>query len=149
MIQIKDHYLINKSNNDTGYIKSFLGDNTTMIVNNIILTFCRYTLCIDPGKLRTEIQVGTGYFELCLNKQIVLSGNVYTLNEYKSKYNKTTDPNAFKRNNRCPDGNKPLVSLSHEEIYSGFEEYDYCVGDKFKTINRVDIFQDGLFTVFG
>lgn len=80
---------------------------------------------------------------------MVLSGNVFALDEYKSSHiGKTSGLNAVNGNDDG-DSNKPLVTLSHEEVYSSFEIFDYCVGDVFKTINRVDIFQDGLLAIFG
>ncbi|VVC29215.1 Hypothetical protein CINCED_3A015604 [Cinara cedri] len=99
---------------------------------------------IETGQLRTEILKGTGHFELCLNNINVLSGNIFALNEYKSnQFGKKKDLNVPKEEND-DGGNQLLVSLSHEEVYSTFEEFDFCVGKVFKAIKCVDIFQDEL-----
>lgn len=91
---------------------------------------------LESPDLITAIQAGTGRFELCLNNKIVLSGNIFELEDHKSNMNATT--------NKENVDDSSTVSLNRDEVYSSFEHFGYCVGDVFKTIKHINIFEDGI-----
>lgn len=93
---------------------------------------------LELEALRICIQAGTGYFEHCLNKKIVLSGYIFT-SDSSSVSKNDVNSIACKENGN----DNPILSLDHGEVYSSFELLDYCVGDVFKTIKRIDFFKDG------
>jgi len=90
----------------------------------------------QSSELCTSIQAGTGRFELCLNNDIILSGYIFILDNLKFSTNSTVNKNN--------DNDSQIVSLEHNEVYSILEQFNYCVGDVFKTIKHVDIFKDEL-----
>lgn len=94
-------------------------------------------LNLESEELCSTIQAGTGRFELCLNNKIILSGNIFVLDDLKS-YKTTT---AVHKENSGVD---PLMSLNHDEVYSSLEQFCYCVGDVFKTVKRIDIFKNSM-----
>lgn len=114
---------------------NLFGNPTEMVFEKFVynwLIWCVFL--VETADLSTAIQAGTGRFELCLNNKIVLSGNIFEYDRLKFKKN----PTASKEN----DDDSPVVSLSHDEVYSSLEQFGYCVGDSYKTIKHVDIFQD-------
>lgn len=101
------------------------------------LYFYFYTY-IESSNLCSSIQAGTGRFELCLDNTIILSGNIFVLDDKNFSKNKTVHQEKNKNTS---------VLLTPEEVYLGLEQFGYCVGDVFKTIKRVDIFEDGMETL--
>lgn len=112
-------------------IRSRRGDNITYYS-----TFKRSFPSLEPSDLCTSIQAGTGRFELCLNNKIVLSGNIFVLDGPR----RTNSASAERTDN---DGGNPIVSLDRDEIYASLEQFGYCVGDVFKTLRHINIFEDG------
>lgn len=101
---------------------------------------CFLFLLLESPDLCVTIQAGTGRFELCLNNKIVLSGNIFVFDHLKFKKNLTTS--------RENDDDNLAVSFHHDEVYSIFEQFGYCVGDSYKTTKRVEIFQDSTHTYY-
>jgi len=67
----------------------------------------------------------------------VLSGNIFALDGApRSGDDATAAP-------RKENGGNPIVSLGGDEVYAGLEQFGYCAGDAFKTIGRVNIYEDG------
>lgn len=83
------------------------------------------------------IQAGTGCFELCLNNKIILSGNIFIFDELNF--------NPISNSHNGKGKSNPIVTLSGDEVYSSIEQFGYCVGDVFKTIKYVNIFEDGMY----
>ncbi|XP_025202615.1 fatty acid synthase-like [Melanaphis sacchari] len=95
---------------------------------------------IQSNDLFTSIQSGTGRFEVCLNDTIVLSGYIFIFDHLKFNKNATV----LHGKNNGSDSNSCIVSLSHDEVYSNFEQFGYSVGDVFKMIRHADIYEDRL-----
>ncbi|XP_022162608.1 fatty acid synthase-like [Myzus persicae] len=95
---------------------------------------------IQSGDLCTAIQSGTGRFELCLNNTIVLSGYIFVFDQLNSN----KDATAVIGENVNSGGGSSIVSLSHDDVYSSLEQFGCNVGNVFKTIRHVDIYEDRL-----
>lgn len=106
----------------------------------LIYKFSDGGFVLESGDLCTAIQSGSGRFELCLNDTIVLSGNIFSLDKLKSNKNTT----AVYGESVGSGGGKSIVSLSRDDVYLSLEQYHYNVGDVFKTIRHVDIYEDSM-----
>lgn len=95
---------------------------------------------LESSDLCTAIQAGTGRFELCLNNKIVLSGYIFELENFELNTDAITHKEI--------DGGNPIASLNRGEVYSSLEQFGYCVGDVFKTIKHINIFEDGTLSHF-
>lgn len=93
---------------------------------------------LESSDLCTAIQAGTGRFELCLNNKIVLSGYIFELENFESNIDAHKEIH----------GGNPIVSLNSNDVYTSLEQFGYCVGDVFKTIKYINIFEDGIFLHF-
>lgn len=95
---------------------------------------------LESGDLCTAIQSGTGRFELCLNNTMVLSGYIFVFDQLSSNKDATT----VHVENMSSCGGNCIVSLSHDDVYSSLEQFGYNVGDVFKTIRHVNIYEDSM-----
>jgi len=41
----------------------------------------------------------------------------------------------------------PIVTLDCGEVYSIFEQFNYCVGDVFKRTKQISFFKDGMYNL--
>lgn len=98
---------------------------------------------LESADLCIAIQAGTGRFELCLNNKLILTGNIFVLDNFN--FNKKSMVHINGDNNT----RTPIVSLNSDEVYSSIEQFGYCVGEVFKTIKCVNIFEDGMRWLFG
>lgn len=105
----------------------------------LILVFCWWFI-LESGDLCTAIQSGTGRFELCLNNTMVLSGYIFVIDQHSLD----KDAKTVHGENLSSGCGNSIVSLSHDEVYSNIEQFGCNVGDVFKTIRHVNIYEDSM-----
>jgi len=77
---------------------------------------------------------------VCLSNTIVLSGYIFEFDQFKSNKDATA---VLGENGSSGDGSS-VVSLSHEDVYSSLEQFGCNVGEVFKTIKHVEIYEDSM-----
>jgi len=96
-----------------------------------------FYLFLDTLEFYSLIQCGSGYFEICLENEVIVSGKI--LRPY------ATDMAPIKPKMKYPDtvSDSPHSSISKHDLYSLLEHNGYELGEQFKTVTNIDLHFEG------
>jgi len=84
------------------------------------------------------IQCGSGYFEVCLENEVILTGRIYRPDaiDMAPIISKIKYPNTV--------SDVPHSSISKNDLYTLFEHNGYEIGGKLKSVTNIDLHFEGI-----
>lgn len=100
--------------------------------------FSLYYFILDTLEFYSLIQCGSGYFEICLENEVIVSGKILRPDDI--------DMTPIKPKMKYPDTISSLIphsSISKHDLYSLLEHNGYELGEQFKTVTNIDLYFEG------